>query len=68
MTAFDVQLINEKYTANGVIGMLVIVLYRVVVELELEPEHQKFYRSMVEINVMVLTPSTKIVTNKTAMV
>ena len=48
--------------------MLVIVLYHVVVELELEPEHQKFYLSMVEINVMVLTPSTKIVTNKTAKV
>ena len=64
------QLINKKYTANGVIGMLGIVLYHVVVELELEPEpeHQKFYLSMVEINVMVLTPSTKIVTNKTAMV
>lgn len=62
------QLINKKYTVNGVIGMLVIVLYHVVVELELEPEHQKFYLSMVEINVMVLTPSTKIVTNKTAMV
>ena len=62
------QLINKKYTANGVIGMLVIVLYHVVVELELEPEHQKFYLSMVVINVMVLTPSTKIVTNKTAMV
>ena len=62
------QLINKKYTANGVIGMLVIVLYHVVVELELEPEHQKFYLSMVVINVMVLTPSTKTVTNKTAMV
>ena len=62
------QLINKKYTVNGVIGMLVIVLYHVVVELELEPEHQKFYLSMVEINVMVPTPSTKIVTNKTAMV
>ena len=62
------QLINKKYTVNGEIGMLVIVLYHVVVELELEPEHQKFYLSMVEINVMVLTPSTKIVTNKTAMV
>ena len=62
------QLINKKYTVNGVIGMLVIVLYHVVVELELEPEHQKFYLSMVEINVMVLTPSTKIVTNKTAVV